>query len=127
MVRLNHIKELYERESGLNLSTKRRDRLSVEVRSAYFKTARIHTAEPLDVIGKAVNRDHATVIHGLKIFDIHNDKNYFLATDIFKSIESKLENSLDYYRLVKNEIKKLNNEQLKELYLQLSRSGYGEL
>ena len=39
------------------------------MRSIYFKLCRELTFESLDKIGKRVGLDHATVLHGIKIFD----------------------------------------------------------
>ena len=43
-----------------------REREMVYMRSIYYKLCKDFTFESLTKIGKAVNKDHATVIHGLK-------------------------------------------------------------
>ncbi len=47
--------------------TRRRD--VVYPRAIYYKLAQDYSGESLVKIGKAVDKDHATVIHGLKLFE----------------------------------------------------------
>ncbi len=58
-----------------------REREIVYMRSIYYKLCKEFTFESLTKIGNTVNKDHATVIHGLKIFEnIINplwEKNYY--------------------------------------------------
>ena len=46
-----------------------REREIVYMRSIYYKLCKEFTFESLTKIGNTVNKDHATVIHGLKIFE----------------------------------------------------------
>lgn len=48
-------------------TTRRRD--VVYPRAIYYKLAQDYSGESLVSIGKAVDKDHATVIHGLKLFE----------------------------------------------------------
>jgi hypothetical protein len=51
------------------LQSKSRMREVVEARQIYFYRARKHTECSLSQIGKLVKRDHATVLHGVKVVD----------------------------------------------------------
>lgn len=48
------------------LKTKTREREIVEARQIYFVRAKLFTKASLAAIGKLVNKDHATVLHGIK-------------------------------------------------------------
>ena len=63
------IKKLVEQETNNSLNTKTRKRDIVYTRAVYFKLCRIHTQQPLSNIGRPVGRDHATVLHGIRLFD----------------------------------------------------------
>jgi len=63
------IKTLVEQETNNTLDTNTRKRDIVYTRSVYFKLCRIHTQQPLCDIGKPVNKDHSTVLHGIKLFN----------------------------------------------------------
>ncbi len=68
-MKIKKIKELVENNTNINLVTKNRRREVVYARSIYYKLCKEHTRESLSVIGKSVKRDHATVLHGIKVFD----------------------------------------------------------
>ena len=69
MYELEFIKERVENETGLKLETKLRDLDSTIARWLYFKIAKINTCYSLNEIGSLVNRDHSTVVYGLKNVD----------------------------------------------------------
>lgn len=69
MYELEFIKEKVENETGLKLETKSRDLDSTIARWLYFKIAKLNTGYSLTQIGGLVNRDHSTVIYGLKNVD----------------------------------------------------------
>lgn len=69
MYELEFIKEKVENETGLKLETKLRDLDSTIARWLYFKIAKINTCCSLNEIGRLVNRDHSTVVYGLKNVD----------------------------------------------------------
>ena len=56
--------------TGLDIRIKRKQNQDYFARMIYFKIARTNTFESLHRIGAEVNRDHATVMHGLKKFDV---------------------------------------------------------
>jgi len=63
------IKKTVENTFNTKIDTRSRERDLVYIRSIYYKLCRDFTRESLYLIGKNVNRDHATVLHGLKVFD----------------------------------------------------------
>ena len=87
------IKTLVEQETNNSLNTKTRKRDIVYTRAVYFKLCRIHTQQPLSDIGKTVNKDHATVLHGIKVFNnvlIEYEQNYLeLFTKLDKEIRKQ--------------------------------------
>jgi len=68
-MKTEEIKQLVEIETKMNLSHHSRIRDRVYARAVYFKLCKEHTLFPLSVIGKTVGKHHASVIHGLKIFN----------------------------------------------------------
>ena len=69
MYELEFIKEKVENETGLKLETKSRDLDSTIARWLYFKIAKLNTGYSLNKIGSLVNRNHSTVVYGLKNVD----------------------------------------------------------
>lgn len=69
MYELEFIKEKVENETGLKLETKLRDLDSTIARWLYFKIAKTNTGYSLNEIGSLVDRDHSTVVYGLKNVD----------------------------------------------------------
>jgi chromosomal replication initiation ATPase DnaA len=63
------IKEAVESAFNTSINVKSRRREIVYIRSIYYKLCKDFTKESLDAIGKHVNKDHATVLNGLKIFN----------------------------------------------------------
>lgn len=66
---LNYIKDQVELNMEINISSKSKDYNSTIGRWVYFKLARRLTECSLSHIGKLVNRDHSTVLYGLKKID----------------------------------------------------------
>jgi hypothetical protein len=73
----DYVKKVVENLAGIeDISVKSRKAYIVKARYIYmelcmtFKSRLYHTS--LDYIGKTINRDHATVLHGLKKFDYDN-------------------------------------------------------
>lgn len=65
---LQEIKTLVERDLMVNLSHKTRKQKFVFARAVYYALSKRFTKYSLELIGKQVDRDHATVMHGLKVF-----------------------------------------------------------
>jgi len=68
-VQLETIKDYIEANIKVSLKKKTRARDMCYARAVYYKLAKRYTVQSLTSIGKLVNRDHATVLHGLKLFD----------------------------------------------------------
>ena len=65
------IKELILKETGVDIADKSRVRIKVEYRSLFFTI--IKDLEPklsFREIGESVNKDHATVIYGIKQYEM---------------------------------------------------------
>ena len=83
-MKLDKIKEIVEIETDSDLKLKSRQREIVYARSIYYKLCKTHTRATLSSIGKSVKKDHATVLHGLRLFD---------------DVITKYEDSQDYKRI----------------------------
>lgn len=84
------IKTLVEQETNNTLDTKTRKRDIVYTRAVYFKLCRIHTQKPLSDIGKTVNKNHATVLHGIQLFNtvlLEYEQNYL---ELFTKLDAKI-------------------------------------
>jgi hypothetical protein len=68
-VQLETIKDYIEANVKVSLKKKTRTRDMAYARAVYYKLAKRYTVQSLTAIGKLVDRDHATVLHGLKLFD----------------------------------------------------------
>ena len=88
-MKLDKIKEIVEIETDSDLKVKSRQREIVYARSIYYKLCKTHTRATLSSIGKSVKKDHATVLHGLRLFDDVITK-YEDAQD-YKRIHGKLD------------------------------------
>lgn len=71
------IKEYLEEVTELDLTSKKRDRHLCYTRYVCFALCRGLTNRSLAEIGSLFNRDHATVLNGLKRFEEHKDQVYF--------------------------------------------------
>lgn len=68
-MKLEKILEIVEKETKTKLTSKNRRREVVYARAIYYKLARLNTRNSLAKIASLVERDHATALHGLKVFD----------------------------------------------------------
>lgn len=66
---LKEIRSIVEQECNLNLNNKTRKREYVFARAVYYKLCREITNNSYEDIGKTLDKDHATVLHGVRIFD----------------------------------------------------------
>jgi len=105
---IDKIKEIVETETGIELNNKSRRTELVYTRAMYYNLCREYTLHSLEVIGKSVDKNHATVLHGLKLYrdwiEQHEER-YIQAyerIDKLVSIEFKKENQKfkgrDFYR-----------------------------
>src|SRR6056300_1136929 len=69
-ISISQIKVQVSKELGLSLNRNNRRREYVYARAIYFKLCREFSHATLTSIGKSVNRDHASVLHGLFVFDV---------------------------------------------------------
>tara|TARA_R100000734_G_C3309398_1_gene100069 strand:+ start:348 stop:737 length:390 start_codon:yes stop_codon:yes gene_type:complete len=72
-VNLSKIKQLVEEKFDSKLNRKSRKRPYVYQRAVYFKICKEKVRCSLEKIGQTVNKDHATVLHGIKIFDLFDE------------------------------------------------------
>lgn len=87
---LQEIKTLVEQETNNTLNSKTRKREIVYTRSVYFKLCKLHTQQSLAAIGKPVGRDHATVLHGIRLFDnvlVGYEQNYL---NLFVKLDAEI-------------------------------------
>lgn len=68
-MKLEKILKIVEEETKIDLTSKNRRRELVYSRAIYYKLARVHSRDSLSKIAGIVGRDHATALHGLKVFD----------------------------------------------------------
>lgn len=69
MQTLELLRKEIKNELRIDVCDSTRKREFVYARSLYFKLARELTKYSLDYIGNTVNKDHSTVLHGIKLFD----------------------------------------------------------
>jgi hypothetical protein len=63
-------KKIIELETGINVDIVSRKRNFVEIRALYYKILRDVLGMTLQSIADTVNKDHATILHSIKNFDI---------------------------------------------------------
>lgn len=68
MNELNKIERYVNISLGININQKNRKRPIVDGRFLYFAIARKATEFSLERIGKHLNKDHATALHGINMF-----------------------------------------------------------
>ena len=101
MITKEFIKETLERKTGLDLKRRTRIREYINVRAVYYELCREYTMESLASIGKLLDKDHATVIHGRKVFSnlhIYEPSVYELY------VQFKDEYPVDLYKGYKREV-----------------------
>jgi len=63
---LQQIKLIVERHFGMNINVKSRERYIVDARRIYFNLCRDFTKKSLMLIGRSMDRDHATALHNIR-------------------------------------------------------------
>ena len=89
-MKLEKIKSLVEKAVNKNLSQANRERSLVYTRAVFYKLCRQHTREALAAIGKVLDKDHATVLHGIKLFDdiiVRYEKQYY---NLYKKLDIEI-------------------------------------
>jgi len=93
-MKLERLKEIVDTTVGMDISVKKRLRHVVYYRYIYFKIAREELIGlTTDVIGASLNRDHSTVIHGLKKIE-HELKYNKEIEKLYVSIKNKVHSEL---------------------------------
>ena len=121
-ISLLDIKRYVQKELKLDISKDTRKREYVYARAIYFKLAKEFAHETLSSIGESVGRDHASVIHGLYVFDVivlHNDSILNSYTKIRNKIFEETEDDLRKYN--RENYYKIKYEQLLEEHQELQR------
>lgn len=114
---LKEIRKVVEQEFNLNINKKIRSNEYVYARAVYYKLCKVITQAPLADIGKTLNKNHATVLHGIRIFDSFLIQKVFYKTElsIYKKIldvytEDKEKNPSTLIEKIKAEKLKLSKE-----------------
>ena len=97
---LYQIKLLVSKDLKLNIKKNVRTRKYVYARAIYFKLCKEFTHASLVEIGESVNKEHATVIHGLRVFDMivmYNDSILTCYTRIRKILQQECNEGLKKY------------------------------
>tara|TARA_R110000796_G_scaffold201732_1_gene317933 strand:- start:364 stop:690 length:327 start_codon:yes stop_codon:yes gene_type:complete len=88
---LNQIKEAVEEHLQIKLSSRTRDREHSDARALYYKLSREFTHHTLHTIGKEVDRDHSSVLHGLNNIFMHVDQ------DLYDQLKIDLQTPRKYF------------------------------
>ena len=99
------IKEIVESYFELSITRNTRKRQYVEARAIYYKLCRIFTQLSLEQIGKSVNRDHASVLHGVR------------SINTWEEVDKRMNNNM---RILKNKI--INYQVEKDKTVELNES-----
>tara|TARA_R110000787_G_scaffold94579_1_gene197325 strand:+ start:413 stop:817 length:405 start_codon:yes stop_codon:yes gene_type:complete len=91
-MKIEEILRLVELDVHADLNTKSRKRELVYARAIYFKLAKDMTKRSCDSIGKLVSRDHASVLHGIKLFDNVISEYEMEYVKIYKELRFKIGN-----------------------------------
>ena len=105
---LEQIKNIVDKVVGFNIIAKKRQIEYVDARRIFYKIARTKTKHSFASIGNALNRDHATALHGVKQFDILIDQNEFLKYNYDLCLKIIKDNGFDVLKEAKTiiEVKK---------------------
>ena len=123
---IKEIRELVEKETGVNLDIKSRKREVVQARRIYYKILSMLGGLSLEAIGKTlkIKQNHTSVLHQVKMFDIDYEQDKIFNKTFRKimgvcddAIEFTEDDILKYENInFKNEVKRLKRkiEELKE-------------
>lgn len=87
---IKKIKELVKQEYGYDVDSPTRKREVVEARAMFYSVLKNFTNLTLTGIARTVGKNHATVLHGLKNFELWRKQNKYLEF-AFKNVVYKLE------------------------------------
>lgn len=139
--KIKHIFNLVIQETGLDIFRQTRRREYVDARTFAAKLLRSELGITTIHIGKLLNKNHATIIHGLKLFDDLYETDYDFKSTYKKIYEKfKLEDTAPVTDEVDDKIKKLQtlydnkikvlnleNSQLKSLKYQNESHPYNDI
>jgi len=111
---LNQIKNLLINLFKNDFSGKDRQRHSVYQRAVFFKLCRDLTPYSLSDIGAVVNKDHASVLHGLKLFKNFQDWHEDVYLALYNEAKLKLKRK---YNFANSRSKASIEDKYKELFL----------
>lgn len=129
MKMLKEIMKLVSEQYGLDITQTNRRKDLVMARWVYYKLCRDFTPASLAEIGKSLNKNHATVLHGLKGFENWQlQKSYYAdhieiyekISQLYEKKHKKPETLIDRVRREKQEVLEIHRditkkyEQLKE-------------
>ena len=124
---LKEIREMVEGEFGYSLDNKTREQRYVLARAVYYKLCYHHTKIGLTDIGRSLDKHHATVLHGLKVFDSfkiqpafykHELDIYHKISDVLKEEPVEEITIMEKIKREKEEVLKIHQE-ISEKYLRL--------
>ena len=75
-IKLDFIIDTLQNKTGLNIRKRTQKREYFLARAIYYKLAKEYTFCSLSKIGAEVGKDHATVLHGIKKFDLEMKRYY---------------------------------------------------
>lgn len=116
-VPLNKIAEIVGQRMGLNLYKNNRKHKVIIARSLYYSLSKELTNKSLEKIGAELKKDHATVIHGLKMYE----NTYSLENNDLLLLRDQIKTIIIDYNFNHNEF---DGEQIKDLKAELSKIKY---
>ena len=84
-IKLDFIIDTLQNKTGLDIRKRTQVREYFLTRAIYYKLAREYTFHSLSKIGAEVGKDHATVLHGIKKFDLEMKKYYPELYDLYEN------------------------------------------
>ncbi|QDP55649.1 MAG: hypothetical protein Tp156SUR1554471_26 [Prokaryotic dsDNA virus sp.] len=94
-MKIEHIKDLIEEKTKLKLQTDSRLQHLVYTRAVLFTLCKKYTTSTLYEIGKLVGRDHASVLHGIKLYNQVIQRYDDRYKDLYNEIEFKIRVNLN--------------------------------
>ena len=87
MINIKQIRDIVEDNVGFNLEIKGRKRYHSDARALFYKLCREYTNDTFETIGNELNKNYATVVHGVhKVFPVTDQV-------LYTSIKQQINNS----------------------------------
>jgi len=96
---LKQIKDIVEEYLQIKLESRKRDREHSDGRALYYKLCREFTHHSLYTIGRQVDRDHSSVLHGINNIFMHVDK------DLYEQIKLDIQTPRKYFTNIKRPLR----------------------